>query len=138
MTITFIPGSLLAFGAGWVFKQVYESLWMALLIGTGAVWLGAMIGSCVAFLLGRYVFRALSEHLAEKYRLKEAFDRALETQGLKFIFLLRLCPLVPYNVFNYAISITAVSFKDYAIGGIGMLPMVLMDIFIGTTLGSLT
>ena len=40
-TVAFIPGTLLALGSGWVFKQAYGSLWIAILLAAGAVWLGA-------------------------------------------------------------------------------------------------
>ena len=137
-TVIFIPGSLLAFGAGWVFKQTYDSLWKALLVGTTSVWLGAWLGSFLAFLLGRFVFKSLSERLAAKYMVTKALDRAIQTEGLKFVFLLRLCAVVPFNVLNYALAMTSISLFDYLVGGIGMLPVVMMDVFIGTTLGSLT
>ena len=41
VTVLFIPGSLLAVGTGWVFKQVYTNFWLAILVGTTSVWLGA-------------------------------------------------------------------------------------------------
>ena len=52
--------------------------------------------------------------------------------------MLRLCPLVPYNAFNYLMGVTAVSFAHYAIGGTGMIPATIVYVFIGTTLGSIT
>ena len=54
------------------------------------------------------------------------------------VLMLRLCPLVPFNAFNYAMGITAVKFWDYAIGGVGMIPGTVLYVFIGTTLGSIT
>jgi len=51
--------------------------------------------------------------------------------------LLRLCPLVPFAIFNYVMGITAVSFFAYAVGGIGMLPGTLVYVFVGTTIGSI-
>ena len=39
--------------------------------------------------------------MAKKYAIIGALDKAMETEGLKFTFLLRLCPLVPFNAFNY-------------------------------------
>lgn len=70
--------------------------------------------------------------------MTKALDKAIKTEGLKFVLLLRLCPLVPYNAFNYAMGITAVSFFDYAVGGLGMIPGTIVYVFIGTTLGSIT
>ena len=63
-TIAFIPGSILTLGAGWAFQQAYNSTWLAILVGSASVWIGAEIGSCIAFLLGKFVLRDLSERLA--------------------------------------------------------------------------
>ena len=46
--------------------------------------------------------------------------------------------MVPFNAFNYAMGITAVSFMDYAIGGFGMIPGTILYVFVGSTLGSIT
>ena len=56
--------------------------------------------------------------------------------GLKFTFLMRLCPIIPYNAYNYILGVTSVSLKDFAIGGFGMIPGAFIYVFIGTTLGS--
>ena len=56
-TVCFIPGSILTLGAGWAFQQAYQSTLTAVVIGTIAVFIGAWIGSVLAFILGRYVFR---------------------------------------------------------------------------------
>ena len=103
-----------------------------------SVWIGAEIGSCIAFLLGKFVLRELSEGLASKYKVTKALDKAIRTEGLKFVLLLRLCPLVPFNAFNYAMGITAVSFFHFALGGVGMIPGTIVYVFVGTTLGSIT
>ena len=75
--------------------------------------------------------------MAEKHAIVGALDKAMETEGLKFTFLLRLCPLVPYNAFNYMMGITGVKFWDYAIGGFGMIPGTVVYIFIGTTVSNI-
>ena len=137
-TIAFIPGTILTLGAGWAFQQAYQSTWIAILVGSTCVWVGAEIGSCIAFILGKFVLRELSEGLANKYKVTKALDKAIKTEGLKFVLLLRLCPLVPFNAFNYAMGITAVSFVHYALGGLGMIPGTVVYVFIGTTLGSIT
>ena len=137
-TVAFIPGTILTLGAGWAFQQAYQSTWIAVLVGSLSVWIGAEIGSCAAFLLGKFVLRDLSERLAAKYKVTKALDQAIQTEGLKLVLMLRLCPLVPFNAFNYAMGITAVKFWDYAIGGIGMIPGTVLYVFVGTTLGSIT
>lgn len=121
-TVLFIPGSIPALGAGFAFKQAYNNTWRATLVGTAAVWLGASVGAWIAMLLGRFVFKDWAIKKAEKYPLINAINIAIESEGLKLIFLLRLCPLIPFNALNYLMGITNISVKHYNIGSIGMIP----------------
>ena len=43
-TLAFVPGSILTIGSGVILKQVFESIWKAILVGTAAIWIGASIG----------------------------------------------------------------------------------------------
>ena len=69
--------------------------------------------------------------------MTKALDHAIKTEGLKVVILLRLCPLVPFTYFNYVMGITSVSFFDYAVGSIGMIPGTIVYVFVGTTIGSI-
>ena len=102
-----------------------------------AVWIGASVGACAAMLLGRFVFKESVEKAASKYPIIKAIDKAIHTEGLKFIILLRLCPLIPFNMLNYLMGSTGITFKDYAIGNLGMIPGVIVYVFIGTTISDL-
>jgi len=108
-----------------------------MLVGVTAIWLGAWIGSNLAMLNGRYLFRDQASKAAKKYKIIGAVDKAMHTEGLKFTFLLRLCPLVPFNAFNYIMGVTAVKFWDYALGGLGMIPGTIVYVFIGTTISDI-
>ena len=61
----------------------------------------------------------------------------MEENGFKFTLLMRLCPLIPYNAYNYILGVTSVKFVDFALGGFGMIPGALVYVFIGTTIGSI-
>ena len=105
----------------------------AVLIGSLAVWIGASLGSIVAMLLGRFVFKEWVRKQAEKYPLISAIDKAIENEGLKLILLLRLCPAIPFNMLNYLMGGTAIKLSHYAIGSFGMVPATIVFVFIGTT-----
>ena len=60
-------------------------------------------------MLCRYLLRsAVVDCMARKYPKWQAIDSAVSKEGWKLITLLRLSPIVPWNVLNYALSITGV------------------------------
>jgi len=137
-TIFFVPGSILTLGAGFVFSAALNSLGWGVLLGTGAVWVGASLGAIVSFLLGRYLFRSWVGVLTEKYTIFKALDNALMDKGLRIMVLLRLSPIVPFNVLNYMAGVTGVQLWHYAVACVAMLPGTIFYVFLGASAGSLT
>jgi uncharacterized membrane protein YdjX (TVP38/TMEM64 family) len=66
-----------------------------------------------------------------------AIDSTMETQGLKLIILMRLSLLVPFNLSNYVFGISAVKYEDFALGTLGLFPIVLFFVYIGTTMSNI-
>ncbi len=127
-TVAFIPGSLLTLAAGAIF---------GLARGTGFVLVGATLGASAAFLVGRYVARrAVERRLAGRPRFR-AIDQAVGREGLKIVTLLRLSPVFPFNLLNYALGLTRVRFRDYLIACLAMLPGTFLYVYYGKALGSL-
>ena len=54
------------------------------------------------------------------------------------MFLLRLCPMVPFSILNYLLGITGIKVRDFFLGGFGMIPGVFVRVFIGTTLSNIS
>lgn len=131
-TVLFIPGSILTLGAGFVFANIY-GLGVGVLIGTAVVFIGASLGSIAAFFLGRYLFRDNVESLSRKYRVFNAIDTALEQNGLKILFLLRLSPIIPFNAINYILGLTSVTSFQYIVSLIGILPGSAVYVFVGSS-----
>ena len=126
--VAFIPGSLLTLAGGAIF-----GLWK----GTLLVFVGATLGSIGAFLVSRYVARgAVERRIAGEPRFA-AIDRAVQREGLKITFLLRLTPVVPFVLLNYALGLTRVRLVDYALACIGMLPATLLYVYYGKVAGDL-
>jgi uncharacterized membrane protein YdjX (TVP38/TMEM64 family) len=127
-TVAFIPGSLLTLAAGAIF---------GLLEGTVYVFIGATVGSSLAFLVARYLARQTVERRLESNTKFEIVDRAVAKEGLKIVFLLRLSPAFPYNLLNYALGLTSVRFRDYVVASLGMIPATFLYVYYGKALGSL-
>ena len=138
LTPLLIPATLVIVPTGLIMQRVFEEKWKAILIGTLTSFLGLWIGSLISFLIGRYIMRDLTQRLNGKYKIMKALDLVLMDEGLKFCVLLRLCPVVPFNVLNYVLGGTSISFKDYSIGGFGYIPVCTAYTFLGTTIGDIT
>ena len=127
--VMFLPGSVLTLGTGFIFK---------LLVGTITVSIGSTLGACAAFLVGRTLIR---NWILQKISANEKFsalDNAIGQQGFKIVLLVRLSPVIPFNLLNYAFGLTKVSFFKYALGSwIGMLPGTIMYVYFGAGLRSL-
>jgi uncharacterized membrane protein YdjX (TVP38/TMEM64 family) len=122
-TVFFVPGWILTVGAGFTF---------GLFIGTVAVSLGSTIGAALAFLVARFLARRKVEAMARRNEKFRAIDRAIGERGAKLIFLLRLSPLIPFNVSNYFYGITAVRFWPYVLASwLGMLPATVLYVYLG-------
>ncbi|KAL3940908.1 MAG: hypothetical protein SGARI_000794 [Bacillariaceae sp.] len=132
-TVLFVPGSILTLGAGYAIGSAFDNTAIGVLVTTGAVFVGASIGSICSFLLGRYLFRDCVYRLTESYPLFQAIDRALEGNGLKIMVLLRLSPLIPYNALDYMSGVTSLPLKDYSLALIALLPGALMLSFVGAS-----
>lgn len=124
--VAFVPASLLTLGAGAIFGIVHGVIY---------VFAAATVGSCLAFLVSRYLARSAVEKKLEGKPKFAAIDRAVEAEGLKIVFLLRLTPAVPFNLLNYALGLTRVRFADYAIASVGMLPGTLLYVYSGKLAG---
>ena len=123
--VAFVPGSILTLAAGAIFG----------LAGLVYVFIAAVIGSCAAFLVSRYLARSWVEQRLAGNPKFAAVDRAVAREGRKIIFLLRMSPLFPFNLLNYALGLTKVSFIDYAVAGLGMLPGTLLYVYYGKLAG---
>lgn len=125
-TVAFVPGSVLTLAAGVIFGVVQ---------GTAYVFIGAVIGSTAAFLIARHVARPLVERRVKRTPRFARLDRAVAASGRRIVLLLRLSPVLPYNLLNYALGLTNVRLGDYVVASIGMLPGTLLYVYSGSLIG---
>jgi len=127
--VLFMPGAILTISAGFLFGLVQGTIYVSI---------GATLGAASAFLIGRYVAR---EWVGRKLQSNPNFreiDQAVAREGWKIVGLVRLSPIFPFNLLNYAFGVTAIPLKDYFFASwAGMLPGIIMYVYIGTLAGDL-
>lgn len=124
-------------GTGFIMHAVFKTVWKSVLVGTLTVFIGTWLGSALAFILGRYVLRDLTNRLIKYFKIMRALNLVIEKEGLRFCLLMRLCPLVPFNAFNYVMGGTSISFRNYFLAGFGTIPICAVNVFVGTTIMSI-
>ncbi len=123
-TVLLAPGSILTIGAGFAF-----GLWKGFL----AVSAGSTLGAALAFLVARFIARRRVEAIAKGNDKFQRIDKAIGKEGVKLIFLLRLSPVIPFNISNYLYGLTSVKFWPYVlVSWIGMIPGTFLYVYIGT------
>ncbi len=123
-TVLLAPGSVLTIGAGFAF-----GLWK----GFVAVSAGSTLGAALAFLVARFIARDKLEAIAQRNEKFRRIDNAIGKQGAKLILLLRLSPVIPFNLSNYFYGLTGVRFWPYVLASwIGMMPGTFLYVYIGT------
>ena len=123
-TLLFLPGSILTAGAGFA----YGPLWGVLLVSPVSV-----LASTLAFVVSRYVARTLISRRMEGHPRFAAIDAAIGESGFKIVLLLRLSPILPFNLLNYALGVTRVRLRDYVMASwLGMLPGTFLYVYLGS------
>jgi uncharacterized membrane protein YdjX (TVP38/TMEM64 family) len=124
--VTLAPAFFLTVAAGALF-----GVWR----GTLFVFIGAVLGASAAYAvsvrLTRLPFLAWLDRDPRVIVVREAVAGG----GAWVQFLLRLSPLVPYNLLNYALGLSHVRFRDFLIASVGMLPAIVMYAYYGMVVG---
>jgi uncharacterized membrane protein YdjX (TVP38/TMEM64 family)/rhodanese-related sulfurtransferase len=120
-TVLFLPGSVMTVAGGAAFGPVLGTLWNLL---------GATLGATAAFLIARYI---ASPWVARKAgeRLSRII-KGVESQGWRFVALVRLVPIFPFNLTNYALGLTRIALVEYvAASFVCMIPGAFVYTYLG-------
>src|SRR5215831_4275039 len=120
-TVLFFSGAVLGLAGGALFGPVWGTLWNLI---------GATLGATAAFLLARTVAREwVARHVGGRLR---RLVEGVTAEGWRFVALMRLVPLVPFNLLNYALGLTGISLPAYVLtSAICMLPGALAYTWLG-------
>ncbi len=119
-TICILPSTPLNLTGGAIFGSVWGTVWTSI---------AAIVAAVLSFIFSRTIGRKLVEKkLAGKW---EKIDREMHQGGFFYMFAIRLLPLIPYGIVNFAAGLTSIKFRDYFFGTLlgtvpGILPFVMM------------
>lgn len=118
--LTLLTGAV--FGLGW---------------GTLIVSFASTLGATLAFLVARYLLRGyLEQRFAASFK---KINAAMQREGARYLFSLRLVPLFPFFLINLMMGLTRIStVKFYWISQLGMLPGTLVYVNAGSSLADLS
>ncbi|NEQ22661.1 MAG: TVP38/TMEM64 family protein [Microcoleus sp. SIO2G3] len=122
-TILVLPSTALNLTGGAIFGPWLGTLWTSI---------AAVIAAVVAFAFTRTVGRDLvARRLAGCW---QAMDAEMRQGGLFYMFAIRLLPIIPYGLVNFAAGLTSITFRDYLLGTIsGTIPGVLPFVMLGSS-----
>ena len=124
-TLLLIPATGLTLAAGFLFGPG---------AGTALVTLAATLGAAAAFLVSRYLAKDYIKGKLQSYPRLKAIEEQVSAEGVKIVLLLRLAPLVPFTILNYALGVTDVSFVSYTVAtALGKLLGVFSQVYVGST-----
>ncbi len=106
-TVVFLPGAVFGLAGGALFGPLWGTVWNLI---------GATLGATLAFLAARYI---AGDWVARRTggRLKELLD-GVDAEGWRFVAFVRLVPLFPFNLLNYALGLTRIRLDHYILASL--------------------
>jgi uncharacterized membrane protein YdjX (TVP38/TMEM64 family) len=128
-TVLPFPAELLTAANGAVF-----GFWGGLLVS----WLGAMAGACVGFAIARAVGRSAIDRFVPQRSLAQV-DALMVDAGWEIALVVRLIPIISFNVINFALGLTRLSWPTFLwTTAVGILPVEIVVVAVGYGAGRQT
>ncbi|NBO32255.1 MAG: TVP38/TMEM64 family protein [Cyanobacteria bacterium WB6_1B_304] len=123
ITIFVFPSTPLNLTSGVIFGLWFGTLWTTI---------AAVIAAVIAFLFARTVgHRWVKQRLSGQW---DAIDGEISQGGVFYMFAIRLQPVIPYGLVNFAAGVTSVRFRDFLLGTtLGTPPGILPYVWIGSS-----
>ncbi len=120
-TVLFLPGSVLTLLGGALFGPV---------LGTVVNLAGATLGATLAFLVARYLG---GDWVARRAGgMARRVLEGVEAEGWRFVAFVRLVPLFPFNLLNYALGLTRIPLGQYVLASlVAMAPAAVAYTYLG-------
>ena len=125
--LTLVPASfLLTVSAGAMF-----GVWR----GSVLVFIGASLGASLVYAIASPLAGSRWMRHVTRDRRVGAVRTAVAGETVHIMFLLRLSPITPYSIVNYALALSGVRFSDFVAALPGMLPVIIISTYYGKVVG---
>jgi uncharacterized membrane protein YdjX (TVP38/TMEM64 family) len=122
-TLVLFPTAFLTFAAGVAYG----------FYGFPLVLVATLSGASLAFAVSRHFIKDRVESYMNKRPSTQAIKSAVEAEGWKFMLLLRISPVIPFNVNNYFLGTVRVGFFSYiAMTFVGSIPGTVLFLYMGS------
>lgn len=101
-TLFFMPTLVITFAGGALFGP---------LLGTFLNLIGATAGATTAFLISRYAANGWFQQ-QNNQKMSQLIQR-VDRRGWTYLAVLRVIPILPFNLVNYGMGLTSIKLKDY-------------------------
>ncbi len=128
IVLLILPASWLSIVAGYLYGTYYGSL---------IVFISAFLGATISFFIVKKIFSKKVLEIINKFPKLALLERIIKKGGLKLIILTRLSPLFPFSVLNYFYGLNNVSFKNFSISLLFILPGTFLYCSLGTLVNNL-
>jgi len=108
-----LPASWLSLLAGFLYGPYFGSI---------VVFLSAFIGASISFFIAKEYFVKKIVTIISRFPKIKLLEKIINKGGVKLIILTRLSPLFPFSILNYFYGLNKVSYKDFSIGLLFILP----------------
>jgi len=127
----YVTFAVLALPVWWL--QLLAGIAFGLVRGTMICVIGSTLAVTIAVGFIRWVASDwFHQRIENRLEQLKKLDENLEHNGFLFVMTARLIPLVPFGLFNYAIALSKISYRDIILGTfLGAIPLVAVHVAFG-------
>ncbi len=129
VVLLILPASWLSIAAGYLYGTY---------LGSVIVFISAFIGASISFFISKRFLSKKVLDMINKYPKLSLLENIIQKGGLKLIVLTRLSPLFPFSILNYFYGLNNITYKDFSISLICIIPGTFLYCSIGSLLNNLS
>ena len=129
IVLLILPASWLSIAAGYLYGTYLGSL---------IVFISAFIGASISFFISKRFLSKKVLDMINRYPKLSLLENIIQKGGLKLIVLTRLSPLFPFSILNYFYGLNNITYKDFSISLICIIPGTFLYCSVGSLLNDLS